>query len=58
MKNLENKMNDIEKILQSNNCLINQEYSIQNNESNNKINSNNQKKDQLNEEKIMKLIEE
>ena len=58
MKNLENKMNDIEKILQSNNCLINQEYSIQNNESNNKINLNNQKKEQLNEEKIMKLIEE
>jgi hypothetical protein len=36
IKHLENKMNYIEKLLQSNNCLINQEYSIQNEEKNEK----------------------
>ena len=61
IKHLENKMNYIEKLLQSNNCLINQEYSIQNEEKNEKIekiNLNKNNEDKLNEEKIKKLFDE
>ena len=61
IKHLENKMNYIEKLLQSNNCLINQEYSIQNEEKNEKIekiNLNKNMEDKLNEEKIKKLFDE
>jgi len=61
MKHLENKMNYIEKLLQSNNCLINQEYSIQSEEKGEKIekiNLNKNNEDKLNEEKIKKLFDE
>ena len=58
IKNLENKMNYIEKLLQSNNCLVNQEYSIQDDEMNKNVNSTNKNEDKLTEEKIMKLIDE
>ena len=58
IKNLENKMNYIEKTIQSNNCIENQEYSIQNEEKNEKINIKNKNKEELNEEKIIKLINE
>ena len=56
IKNLENKMNYIEKTIQSNNCIENQEYSIQNEEKNENIKNKN--KEELNEEKIIKLINE
>ena len=58
IKNLENKMNYIEKTIQSNNCIENQEYSIQNEEKNENINIKNKNKEELNEEKIIKLINE
>ena len=58
IKNLENKMNYIEKTIQSNNCIENQEYSIQNEEKNEIINIKNKNKEELNEEKIIKLINE
>ena len=58
LKNLENKTNSIEKILQSNNCLIKQEYSIQNDNISEKTDLNNKNEDKLNEEKIMKLFGE
>ena len=61
LKNLENKMNFIEKILQSNNCLISQEYSIQNGENskkNEKENINNSVENKYNEEKILNLVKE
>ena len=58
IKNLENKMNYIEKTIQSNNCIENQEYSIQNEEKNEKINIKIKNKEELNEEKIIKLINE
>jgi len=58
IKNLENKMNYIEKTIQSNNCIENQEYSIQNEEKNENINIKIKNKEELNEEKIIKLINE
>ena len=58
IKNLENKMNYIEKTIQSNNCIENQEYSIQNEEKNENINIKNKNGEELNEEKIIKLINE
>ena len=58
IKNLENKMNYIEKTIQSNNCIENQEYSIQNEEKNENINIKNKNKEELNEEKIIKLMNE
>ena len=61
IKNLENKMNFIEKILQSSNCLISQEYSIQNDENTKKKekeNINNNGEDKFNEEKILNLMNE
>ena len=61
IKNLENKINSIEKIIQSNNCLKNQEYSIQNDDIKEKkdlnfVNENNN--NNLNEEKITKILNE
>ena len=54
IKNLENKMNYIEKTIQSNNCIENQEYSIQNEEKNEKINIKNILKEK--EEKVIQLF--
>ena len=56
IKNLDNKVNTIEKILQSNSCFTNQEYSIQNDYTNDKIKYNSNNKENLFDEKIMKSI--
>ena len=56
IKNLDNKVNTIEKILQSNSCFTNQEYSIQNDYTNDKFKYNSNNKENLFDEKIMKSI--
>ena len=56
IKNLDNKVNTIEKILQSNSCFTNQEYSIQNDYTNDKVKYNSNNKENLFDEKIMKSI--
>ena len=56
IKNLDNKVNTIEKILQSNSCFTNQEYSIQNDYINDKIKYNSNNKKNLNDEKILQSI--
>ena len=56
IKNLDNKVNTIEKILQSNSCFTNQEYSIQNDYINDKIKYNSNNNENLNDEKILQSI--
>ena len=56
IKNLDNKVNTIEKILQSNSCFTNQEYSIQNDYTNDKVKYNSNNKENLFDEKILQSI--
>ena len=58
IKNLENKINSVEKLLQSNTCIKNQEYSIQKNDVIEKISHNTNNRENLIDEKNMKCINE
>ena len=59
VKKLENKMNDIERIFQSNNCFKNQEYSIQYDEKNEQNQLNNSKNlNNFNKDELCKLFGE
>ena len=58
IKNLTNKISSVEKMLQSNTCFKNQEYSIQNNDTIEKINFNTNNRDNLINEKNMRFIGE